>query len=159
LTDLSDMKLIETALPGTLDGVTINEQILGVPYNIEGNGIIYNKNILDKVNVKPSDIQTLDDLEKVAQKIDAKKEELGLDAVFAYGAKESWIIQHTLSIFLAPEFDNDLLKTYNAKEVKFEYQDQLKKFLDITNKYGVQPINSVDFSLQVEQLFSLGKVA
>src|SRR5699024_9057360 len=102
---------------------------------------------------------TLDDLEAAAKKIDSQKEELGIEAAMAFGAKDAWIIQHTLSAFLAPEFDNNVLTAFEAKEVTFKYGDQLKKYLDILNEYSVQPINSVDFSQQVEQLFALGKVA
>lgn len=159
LTDLSDMKAADLAMEGTLDGVTIDGKVLGIPYNIEGNGTIYNKEIFEKAGVDPDSIQTLDDLEEAAKTIDSKKDELGIEAAMAFGAKDAWIIQHTLSAFLAPEFDNNLLTAYEAKEVNFKYGDQLKHYLDILNKYSVQPINSVDFSQQVEQLFSLGKVA
>ena len=45
------------------------------------------------------------------------------------------------------------------KTIAFEKSDELKRHLDLQNKYSVQPVLSLDYSQQVEQLFSLEKVA
>ena len=52
-----------------------------------------------------------------------------------------------------------LLEAFNAKTIAFEKGDELKRHLDLENKYSVQPVLSLDYSQQVEQLFSLEKVA
>ena len=62
-------------------------------------------------------------------------------------------------MFIAPEFNSDITEAYNAKTIAFEKGDELKRYLDLQNDYSVQPVLSLDYSQQVEQLFSLEKVA
>lgn len=160
LTDLSDTESAKQALDGTLKGATKDGEVLGLPYNIEGYGVLYNKAIFEKAGIDASTITTLADLEAAAKTLDEKKDELGIDAPFALAAKENWITGlHSANAFLAPEFDNDVMKAYDAKTVEFTYGDQFKEYIDIQNKYSVQPANSLDYSQQIEQLFSNGKVA
>ncbi|OJG38412.1 hypothetical protein RV01_GL002467 [Enterococcus dispar] len=160
LTDLSDTESAKQALDGTLTGATKDGKVLGLPYNIEGYGVLYNKEIFEKAGIDASTIKSLDDLETAAKTLDSKKSELGIDAPFALAAKEQWITGlHGSNAFLNAEFDNDVMKAYESKTVEFKYGDQFKKYLDISNKYSVQPTNSLDYSQQIEQLFSNGKVA
>lgn len=160
LTDLSDTKAAGEALEGTLTGATKDGKVLGLPYNIEGYGVIYNKEIFEKAGIDASTIKTLTDLENAAKTLDSKKEELGLDAPFALAAKELWITGlHSGNAFLNAEFDNDVMKAFDSKTVEFKYSEQFKKYIDISNDYSVQPTNSLDYSQQIEQLFSNGKVA
>ena len=160
LIDLSDTKAASEALEGTLTGVTKDGKVLGLPYNIEGYGVIYNKEIFEKAGIDATAIKTLTDLENAAKTLDSKKEELGLEAPFALAAKELWITGlHSGNAFLNAEFDNDVMKAFESKTVEFKYSDQFKKYIDISNEYSVQPTNSLDYSQQIEQLFSNGKVA
>ncbi|MCZ2258516.1 ABC transporter substrate-binding protein [Sporosarcina sp. G11-34] len=160
LADVSDTAAAKVALEGTLNTVTDGDKVLGLPFNQEGYGLIYNKRVFEEAGVNPDDIITYEDLEKAVETIDKQKEELGLDAVFALAAKEKWVIgNHLANIFFAPEFNNDTLEAYNAKSIAFEKSDELKRHLDLESKYSAQPILSLDYSQQVEQLFSLEKVA
>lgn len=161
LADLSDMKATKAVInEDLLAPVQKDGKTYGIPMNQEGYGLIYNKEIFEKAGVKAEDIKTLDDLEKVAQTIDAKKSELKLSGVFALPAKEKWVLSdHASSMFLATDFDNDIKKASEAKTLEFSKADQLKQYLDIQNKYSKQPVASLDYSQQVEELFSTGKVA
>jgi raffinose/stachyose/melibiose transport system substrate-binding protein len=160
LADLSDTEASKVALDGTLTSVKDGEETLGLPFNQEGYGFIYNKSVFEEAGVNADEIKTYEDLEKAVKKIDKQKEDLGLEAVFALAAKETWVIgNHLANAFIAPEFDQDILKAYNADTIPFEKGDELKRMLDLQNKYSVQPVLSLDYSQQVEQLFSLGKVA
>ena len=160
LADLSDTEAAKTALEGTLSGVEEDGQVLGLPFNQEGYGIIYNKEILEKAGVDPASIKSMDDLTKAVETIDSKKEELQIDAAFALPAKEKWVTgNHASSVFLAPDFNNDVLSAYEAKEVPFSQSEAYKEYLDLQNKYSVQPVVSLDYSQQVEELFSTGRVA
>ncbi|MBP1047620.1 carbohydrate ABC transporter substrate-binding protein [Enterococcus sp. BWM-S5] len=160
LTDLSDTEAAKQALDGTLTGATKDGKVLGLPYNIEGYGVLYNKEIFKEAGIDAESITTLTDLEDAAKTLEEKKDELGIDAPFALAAKEQWITGlHASNAFLNAEFDNDVMKAYEADTVEFTYGDQFKKYIDISNKYSVQPTNSLDYSQQVEQLFSNGKVA
>ncbi|MBP2242777.1 raffinose/stachyose/melibiose transport system substrate-binding protein [Cytobacillus eiseniae] len=160
LADLSDTAAADVALEGTLDGVTVDGEVLGLPYNQEGYGFIYNKNVFAEAGIDPASIVDYASLETAVKELDSKKGELGLEAVFALPGKEKWVTGlHLSNTFLAPEFDNNVLKAFSAKEVEFQYGEAFKKILDLQNDYSVQPTVSLDYSQQVEELFSLQKVA
>lgn len=161
LADLSDMKATKEVIdPKLLAPVQKDGKTYGVPMNQEGYGLIYNKDIFKKAGVKAEDIKTLDDLEKVSEKINSQKDKLGLKGVFALPAKEKWVLSdHAASMFLASDFDGDIQKAAESKTLPFKKADLLKQYLDIQNKYSKQPVASLDYSQQVEELFSTGKVA
>lgn len=160
LADLKDTKAAQAALPGTLKGVTKGSEVFGLPYNQEGYGLLYNKKVLKKAGIDPASIHTFADLTNAAKLLDQQKTSLGLKAVFAYAGKETWVSGlHSSNIFLSPEFDQDVTKAYQSKTVSFKYGKQLKAYLDLQQKYSVKPTASLDYSQQVEELFSNGKVA
>ncbi|WP_210468033.1 ABC transporter substrate-binding protein [Sporosarcina sp. 6E9] len=160
LADVSDTEAAKVALEGTLNTVQDGDEVLGLPINQEGYGLIYNKRIFEEAGINPDEIVTYADLESAVESLDKQKEKLGIDAVFALAATEKWVIgNHLANVFFAPEFNNDALEAYNAKTIAFDKSDELKRHLDLENKYSVQPVLSLDYSQQVEQLFSLEKVA
>ncbi|MFC0524840.1 ABC transporter substrate-binding protein [Pontibacillus salicampi] len=158
--DLSDTKSAENALEGTLTSVTQDDKLYGLPFNQEGYGLIYNKKVFEEAGINPDDIKSMADLEEAAKTLDSKKEDLGIEAPFALAGKETWVLgNHLANAYLADEFDNDIMKAYEADTVEFKMGDQMKQFLDLQAEYSVQPTLSLDYSQQVEELFSLGKVA
>lgn len=165
LEDLSDQPWVSKAYDGTLDAVKSDGKLYGMPFDLEGYGFIYNKTLFQKAGIDPSSIKTFSDLEKAVQTLDSKKSSLGIESVFALPGKETWVAGlHLSNIALANEL-KDAVSAYNAKTIDFKYSDGFKKLLDLQIKYGFKPdgtnksINSVDYSTQVEQKFSLGKVA
>lgn len=165
LTDLSGQSWVSQAVSGTLGGATLDGKIYGMPFDLEGYGLLYNKTIFSKAGVDASNLKTIADLDQAFAKIDAQKSKLGISAVNAYAAKETWVTgMHSLNIALQPELKNSE-NAYNAKSINFNYNDALKKYVDLSVKYAYKPngsnssINSVDYTTQVEQLFALGKVA
>ncbi|UOQ94487.1 extracellular solute-binding protein [Halobacillus shinanisalinarum] len=160
LADLSDTKAADAALDGTLTSVKRDGQVLGLPYNQEGYGLLYNKKVFEEAGINPDEIKTFEELKKAVETLDSKKDELGIKAPFAFPAKEKWVMgNHMANTYLADEFNHDVMEAYNADTVEFAMGDQLKRFLDLQNKYSVQPTLSLDYSQQVEEYFSLGKVA
>lgn len=159
LTDLSDTKIAKSALEGTTEGATLNGKVYGIPLNIEGFGLLYNKEIFKKAGINTDKIKNFDNFKDAVKTLDSKKSSLGLDAVFGFSAKENWVVQQFSSYFFGPEFDNSLKKTYEAKTVDFKYGDQFKAYTDLINKYNVQPILSLDYTTSVEELFANDKVA
>lgn len=160
LADLSDTEAAKVALKGTLEGVTTDGKILGLPYNQEGYGFIYNKNVFEEAGIDPASLTSYAALEEAVKTLDSKKKDLGLDAVFALPAKETWVTGlHLSNVFLAPEFDQNVVESFNAKAVEFTHGDAFKKVLDLQNDFSVQPTVSLDYSQQVEELFSTGRVA
>ncbi|WP_249870292.1 ABC transporter substrate-binding protein [Oceanobacillus saliphilus] len=160
LTDLSDTGAAEAALEGTLSGVTDGDEILGLPYSQEGYGYIYNKEIFNQAGINAEELTTYEALEEAFATLDSQKEELGLDAVIALPAKELWVMgNHLANTYIASDFNDDILEAYEAGTIPFSKSDELQRMLDLQNEYSVQPVLSLDYSQQVEQLFSTGKVA
>lgn len=160
LADLSDTEAAGKALEGTLDGVTADGKVLGLPFNQEGYGFLYNKEIFKKAGIKGEEIKDLKSLEAAIKTLDSKKKDLDIEAVFALPGKEKWVTGlHLANTFIAPEFDGNVIKAFEAKNIDFKYGDAFKKILDLQNKYSVQPTLSLDYPQQVEELFSFGKVA
>jgi maltose transport system substrate-binding protein len=165
LEDLSDQPWVSNAFDGSLEAVKIDGKLYGMPFNQEGYGFIYNKEILQKAGIEPDSIKTYSDLEEAVKLLDSKKDELGIEAVFALPGKETWVTGlHLSNVAFSNEFNN-VVDVFNANKIDFKYNDGLKKLLDLQIKYAFKPdgtnksINSVDYSTQVEQKFSLGKVA
>ncbi len=160
LADVSDAKIVKSTIEGFLDAVTFEGKVYGLPYYIEGYGLIYNKEIFNKAQIDPATINSFSALEDTAEKLDEQKKELGIDAVFAFPAKETGVTGLQLSnLFISPEFEGDVQKTFQAKTIAFKYSDAFKQMVDLQNKYSVQPAAGLDYSAQVEKLFSEGKVA
>jgi len=75
LADVSDTKAVEEALDGVLTTVQEGDEIVGLPFNQEGYGLIYNKRILDEAGINPDEILTYDDLEQAVESLDSQKED------------------------------------------------------------------------------------
>lgn len=160
LTDLSDMESAETALGGTLEDVTYGDNIYGLPFNLEGYGLIYNKEIFEQAGVDAESIQSYEDLEAAVQTIDSQKEELGIEAAFAYPGREAWVTGgHLANAFLAPEFNESSKEAWESDTVEFERGDEFKRMFDLQTDYSIKPVLSINYSQQVEQYFAQGDVA
>ncbi len=120
-------------------------KVVGFPVAIEGFGLAYNAEILEKAGVDPATLTTRKAYADAFAKIDAMKAELGLDAVVSMGASVSgglwWVTGHhnfsvylggglaaddtsVIDKFIAGEVDKDRLAEY-AEYVKllFDYAD------------------------------------
>ena len=147
LTDLSDTEAAEAALEGTLSTVTEGEQVLGLPVNQEGYGLIFNKAMFESAGLNPDEILTFEDLENAVKTLDSKKDDLGIEAVFALPGKEGWVLgDHLANAFLADEFNHSVIESFNAETVTFAKGDEMKRFLDLQNEYSVKPVLSLDYS-------------
>ncbi|MFC7062011.1 ABC transporter substrate-binding protein [Halobacillus seohaensis] len=160
LADLSDTKAADAALEGTLSSVDRNDQILGLPFNQEGYGVLYNKELFEQAGIDADSIQSHEDLEAAVETLDSQKEELGIEAPFALPAKEQWVLgNHLANAFIADEFNHSVTEAYEADSIELTMGDQMKRFLDLQADYSIQPVLSLDYSQQVEEHFSLGNVA
>lgn len=159
LLDVTELEMSETVIDGMLEGGTIDDVPLGIPMNIEGFGWMYNKEIFEQAGVDPDDIQSYGDFETAVETLDSQKEELGIDAVFAFSGAENYIANQFSANFTSPEYDNSILESYSATELNWEYGDQMQKYTDLFNQYNVQPILTIDYSRSVEELFINDAVA
>lgn len=75
LADLSDMECLDHAVAGTVEDVTVDGAVYGVPANLQAYGLIYSRQVLRDVmgeEFDPASIQTREDLEAVFQQIEAQ---------------------------------------------------------------------------------------
>jgi raffinose/stachyose/melibiose transport system substrate-binding protein len=160
LADVSAGKAIKKALPGTLSTVKSGGQVLGYPVLQESIGIVYNKTIFAKAGIDPAKITDQASYEAALKTLNDKKSELGIEAATAFPMKEWWVIgQHAVDPFLSSEFNGSVTKAYNAKTISWKNSQYFKQYIDATTKYSAQPVQSMDYSTQIEKLFSTGKVA
>ncbi len=171
LEDLSDQPWVANAAAGTLEGVTVDGKVYGLPYAIEGYGLIYNKAIFEACGINGDDIDTYQELEDSFKTIQAKidsgelKDQFPeLEAVTELPAKETWITGlHASNAFLNQEFDSTL-DSFASETVDFTYGDAFKKYIDLMADYSSNSdtrgnLNAVDYATQVGGGLGIGRVA
>ena len=138
--DLSDTQLYAGLSDKSLAIEGEDGGIYAVPYTIEGYGIIYNDAIMQKyfategaVAADMDEINNFDTLKAVVEDMTAKKEELGIEGVFAntsLAAGEDWRWHtHLANIPVYYEFqDKDIDDT---AALEFTYADNLKNIFDL----------------------------
>lgn len=177
--DLKDTKLYSYLSDKSL-AVTDGEGVYGIPYVVEGYGVIYNNAIMEKyfaladkaVNISSVDeIKNFDTLKAVAEDMTAHKQDLGIEGVFAstsLNAGEQWRWQtHLANVPFYYEFnentsfDNSILAGIAATEINFDYSNNFKNIFDLyinnsCTEPGMLGSKSVDDSMAE---FALGKAA
>jgi len=154
------------------------EGVYGIPYAVEGYGIIYNKAIMDKyfalegaVATGMEDINNFASLKAVVEDMTVRKEALGIEGVFASTSLASgnqWRWQtHLANIPLFYEFsdmqgyDNTVMAGLDASTIGFTYNQNFKNIFDlyINNSCTAKTLiaaKTVDDSMAE---FALGKCA
>ncbi len=128
-------------------GLAVSEGggVYGIPFAVEGYGIIYNKAIFDKyfalAGAKAKSMQEINNFAKlkaVVEDMTAKKAQLGIKGVFAstsLAKGEDWRWQtHLANVPLYYEFrDNkvDLGNPGATAEIKFQYAPNFKNLFDL----------------------------
>lgn len=153
--DLKDTKLYSYLSDKSL-AVTEGDGVYGIPYVVEGYGIIYNDAIMRKYFELPdkavsisstTEINNFETLKAVVEDMTAKKDQLGIKGVFAstsLAAGEQWRWQtHLANLPLYyefkdnTEFDNTVLAGLASNEVEFKYNEQFKNIFDLYIKNSV----------------------
>lgn len=178
--DLSDTELYTHLLDKSL-AVTSGDGVYGIPYAVEGYGIIYNDEIMQKyfaLENKATDINSVDEinsfekLEAVVEDMQANKDALGIEGVFASTSMASgnaWRWEtHLANIPLYYEFkdaageDGDILQAgLDSNEIEFTYNENYKNIYDLytdnsVSEKGVLGNKSVDDAMAE---FALGDCA
>lgn len=114
--------------------------VYGVPYTIEGYGIIYNDAIMQKYfatsgakAASVDEINSFDKLKEVVEDMQAKKEELGIQGVFASTSLlpgEDWRWQtHLADLPVYAEYEEKGVD--DLDELAFTYSDNFKNIFDL----------------------------
>jgi len=176
--DLSDTKLYDYLSDKDL-AVKNEDGVFGIPYVVEGYGIIYNNEIMEKyfalsdkaVSItKAEEITSYSLLKQVVEDMTKHKSELGIDGVFAstsMSSDEQWRwTSHLLNVPLYYEMkeksdDLSIVTALKSNSVDFKYSDNFKNIFDLyinnsTTEKGLLSGKSVENSMAE---FALGKCA
>ncbi len=172
--DLTNTELYKHLTDKSL-AVSSGDGVYGIPYVVEGYGIIYNNAIMDKYFALPdakaasmAEITNFATLKAVVEDMTAKKDQLGIKGVFSSTSLkpgEDWRWQTHLAnvpIFYEIRDNNlDITKPADFMTIKFQYSDNFKNIFDLyINNSTVEPTllgsKSVDDSMAE---FALGQSA
>lgn len=176
--DLSDTKLYSYLTDKDL-AVKNEDGVFGIPYVVEGYGIIYNNAVMEKyfaLKDKAVDITSAQEinnfatLKAVVEDMTKHKTELGIDGVFAsssMGTGEQWRwTTHLAGVPMYYEMkansdDSTIVTALNSKTVDFTNDDKFKNLFDLyinnsTTEKGLLSGKSVENSMAE---FALGKAA
>jgi raffinose/stachyose/melibiose transport system substrate-binding protein len=171
--DLKDTELYKHLSDKSM-AVTDGDGVYGIPYVVEGYGIIYNDAIMQKyfamegAKAKSMDeINNFETLKAVVEDMQARKDELGIEGVFSSTSLkpgEDWRWQtHLMNVPVFYEWrDNNIDITSDAtKDFKFQYSENFKNLFDLyINNSVTEPTllgsKSVDDSMAE---FALGRSA
>ena len=143
--DLSNTKAAKAAQPGTLSAVKSNGKTVGLPFNVEGYGFVYNKKIFKEAGIDATKLTTMSKLTAAVKKIDSQKSKLGIKGVFALPGKETWILSdHLANLYVGQQFKGNALKMYNSKSMKFTANKEMKDMIDLQKQYSVGPVMQLD---------------
>ena len=109
------------------------DSVLGLAYVIETYGIITNKALLEKAGYKAEDINTFAKLKEVADDIQARKDELGVDGAFTSAGMDGssdWRFKtHLANMPIYYEYKADGISSTDA--IKGTYLDNFKAIWDL----------------------------
>ncbi|PKL28847.1 MAG: ABC transporter substrate-binding protein [Spirochaetae bacterium HGW-Spirochaetae-2] len=157
LTDLSDQSWAPHVVASAKAPLTFDGKLMGMPFNLEGYGFIYNKQIFRDAGISkvPS---TVAELRQAAEKIQA----IGITP-FGNGYSEWWVIgMHLMNIPFAfqsdPQAFSIALDAGSATIYENDIFKNFKELFDLTIEYGNKNSLTTDHNAQMS-LFNTGKVA
>ena len=108
IADLTGEEWTEYTAAAYMDG----DKVVGFPVAVEGYGMAYNKDILDKAGIDPATLTNVDAYQAAFEKLDSTKEELGLDAVVSMVAGTApgmtWVTGlHNFNVYLTVGLDRN----------------------------------------------------
>ena len=173
--DLTDSKLYKHLIDKSM-AIVQNDKVYGIPYLIEGYGIIYNEAITDKyfnLEDKQTSFTSMDEvnnfekLSALVTDMQKNKEKLGIDGVFAVTSLKSgedWRWQtHLANIPIFYEFKNNNidLSSDDTKTIMFKYSDNYKNIFDLYLNNSTTDPKLLGSKIGDESMaeFALGKCA
>ncbi len=173
--DVSGSKLYDLVSDKSL-AVKSGDGVYGIPYVVEGYGIIYNNAIMTKyfattgaVASSMDEINNYAKLAEVVKDMTAKKEELGIDGVFgstSLKTGDDWRWQtHLMNLPLFYEFNTGtgdvITNCLEATNLEFKYADNYKNIFDLYTENSVTDKNLLGGKTVADSMaeFAAGKCA
>ncbi len=143
--ELNDTELYKHLTDPSL-ALNVGDNVYGIPYVVEGYGIIYNNAVTDRyfaledrqtTFASMADIDNFDKLKELVEDMQARREELGIRGVFACtslkpGEEWRWTT-HLANIPLYYEFEKNKtdLTGEDAHTIDFRYAEQYQNIFDL----------------------------
>jgi len=132
--DLSDCEFVKNTDFGYKDKTS--GKVVGFPYAVEGYGITYNADILEKAGIDPASLKNYDAFKAAFEKLDSMKSELGIQAVASVAAESGQMYwstgNHLFGYYYTGGLDRGDNKYFDMA-MKGEFDDQrLNEFADMT---------------------------
>lgn len=152
---ITDKAFTSNFMDEFLPSISYNNEIYGVPCEVDGVGIIYNREIFKKAGIKTIP-KTIDEMEKVCEKLKAINV-----TPFSVGLKDSWTMNHTFSLVQGEMMDaHTFTEKMNKGEESF-YNKELGNAFDfidlLADNCNAKPSDS-DYS-NMCTLFAKGESA
>ena len=133
ITDLSDQAFAAQISDAAIECVSLDGKIVGLPVQMSGNGIVYNKKIFEENNIKiPT---TLAELRQVCETLQSK----GITP-FANQFKDDWLLGQFVNYGFAGGDDTttflENLSSGSAKIVSTDKMKDIMNVLDLMLEYG-----------------------
>ena len=130
--DLTDAEITKGLTSDTYE-LKDGDAVDGIAYVIESYGLIVNKTLLEKAGYSLDDIKSSDDLKKVADDIQARKDELGIKGAFTSAGMDGssdWRFKtHLANLPIYYEYKEDGIDDTDA--IKGTYLDNYKNVFDL----------------------------
>ena len=130
--DLKDAEITKGLTSDTYE-LKDGDAVDGIAYVIESYGLIVNKTLLEKAGYTVDDIKSFDDLKKVADDIQARKDELGVKGAFTSAGMDGssdWRFKtHLANLPIYYEYQADGIDDTDA--IKGTYLDNYKNVFDL----------------------------
>lgn len=123
---------IYSHLTGDFYALKDGDAVDAIAYTIESYGIIVNKKLLEQAGYTIDDIQSFDDLKRVAEDIQSRKDELGFAAFTSAGMDGSsdWRFKtHLANLPIYFEYQTDGIESTDA--IKGTYLDNYREIFDL----------------------------
>ena len=131
--DLTGSDIVNNLTSDAFELKNEDGSIAGVGYVIESYGIITNKTLLEKAGYTVDDIKSFDDLKKIADDIQARKDEIGVKGAFAstgMDASSDWRFKtHLANLPIYYEYQADGIDQTDA--IKGDFLDNYKNVFDL----------------------------
>lgn len=177
--DLKDTALYSFLSDKSL-AIKAGDSVYGIPYVVEGYGIIYNEEITDKyfaLKDRATSFSSMDEinsfskLKALVEDMQSKKEELNIDGVFAstsFSSGNAWRWDTHLAnvpfyyeFIENKDFDDPTLAGLGSSEINFTYSENFKNIFDLYINNSGTPKNLIGSKSVNDSMaeFALGKVA
>ncbi len=169
--DLSHLPWLDAAMEGTLDPVTIDQKVYGIPYSLEAIGLIANRDILMATEIPPEALSTFtglkDSFSTLRETIltgDVKETFPNLETVTELPAQDSGYLGRILAeVALTDAFDSPILAA-SSTTLDFPHRKGVESYYSLLASYTSHRVHwsnlaGVTLDRQVEGGIAEGRVA